>query len=74
MDRYKILLILSKRIYRTEDTGRPTVEDMCINQRSGLENQMERLNEPTTFRRICQSFSPLIICFPCIQTPDINGA
>ena len=31
MDRHKILLILSKRIYRTAHTGRPAVEDMGVN-------------------------------------------
>ena len=31
MDRHKILLILSKRIYRTADTGRPAVENMGVN-------------------------------------------
>ena len=33
MDRHKILLILSKRIYRTAHTGRPAVEDMGVNHR-----------------------------------------
>ena len=31
MDRHKILLILSKRIYRTAHTGWPAVEDMGVN-------------------------------------------
>ncbi len=31
MDRHKILLILSKRIYRTAHAGRPTVENMGAN-------------------------------------------
>jgi hypothetical protein len=33
MDRHKILLILSKRIYRTAYTGRPAVENMGVNHR-----------------------------------------
>jgi hypothetical protein len=33
MDRYKILLILSKRICRTAHTGRPAVEGMGVNHR-----------------------------------------
>jgi hypothetical protein len=33
MHRHNILLILSKRIYRTAHAGRPTVEDMGVNHR-----------------------------------------
>jgi len=36
MDRHKILLILSKRIYRTVHTGRPAVEEMGVRGASGF--------------------------------------
>jgi hypothetical protein len=36
MDRHKILLILSKRIYRTAHAGRHAVEDMGVNHTGPL--------------------------------------